>query len=161
MEVKSKAIEWIKRYAPAELLSLILTLAAAGFTFTYTNSYVASALAGTWGGNIGFFGYILVADIFHGIKSCRVAGILFTSKNVFMIIRSLLVEFGLAEVADSFFIRPFLMYYLPILCNDFSIGIILAKISADITFYIPAIFFYESNKRYFGKKEHPNKKSTE
>jgi hypothetical protein len=158
MEVKRKVIEWIKRYAPAEVLSLILTVIAAGLTFTYTDSYVAAALAGTWGGNIGFFGYILLADIFHDIKNCRAAGIPFTSKNIFMIIRSLLVEFGLAEIADSFFIRPFLMYYLPILCNDFSIGIILAKISADITFYIPAIFFYESNKRYWGKSD-PNKKT--
>jgi hypothetical protein len=161
MEVKRKAIEWIKRYAPAEVLSLILTLVAAGLTFTYTHSYVAAALAGTWGGNIGFFGFILAADIFHGIKICRTAGVPFTLKNILMIIRSLLVEFGLAEIADSFFIRPFLMYYLPILCNDFSIGIILAKISADITFYIPAIFFYESNKRYFGKKDSNKKRSAE
>jgi hypothetical protein len=150
--MKSKIIEWIKRYAPAEILSFISTLIAAGLTFIYTENHVAAALAGTWGGNVGFFGYILALDIFRSIRDCHIKSLPYKSKDLWINIRGLLVEFGITEIADSFFIRPFLMYYLPILIGNFLIGILFAKAVADITFYIPAIFFYEFNKKYHKKK---------
>jgi hypothetical protein len=146
--MKAKIREWIKRYVPAEILSFIVTLIAAVLTFSYTQNQIAAALAGTWGGNVGFFGYILALDIFRSIKERRSANSSYTAKDLWLNIRGLLVEFGIAEIADSFFIRPFLMYYLPILTGNFSLGILLAKIAADITFYTPAIFFYELNKKY-------------
>jgi hypothetical protein len=145
--MKAKITEWIKRYVPAEALSLIMTIIAAGLTFRYTGNHIAAALAGTWGGNAGFFGYILVRDIFKSVKECHKENLPYKGRNLWLSFRSLLVEFGLAEIADSFFIRPFLMYYLPILTGNFSIGILLAKVAADISFYIPAIYFYEFNKK--------------
>jgi hypothetical protein len=152
MKISSKITEWIKRYAPAEALSFLLTLLAAGITFGISNNHVASALAGTWGGNAGFFGYILIADILKSRKESKSKNTPFQVKDVWIVVRLLFLEFGFAEIADSFFVRPFLMYYLPIVLENFSLGIILAKFAADITFYIPAIFFYESNKKYLGRK---------
>jgi hypothetical protein len=152
MKTSSKISEWIKRYAPAEAVSFLFTLLAAGITFNFSKNHVASALAGTWGGNAGFFGYILASDIIQSRKECRKKGMPFQLKEVGLIIRGLILEFGFAEIADSFFVRPFLMYYLPLVFSNFSLGIILAKFAADITFYIPAIFFYESNKRIVKRK---------
>ncbi|HXA00964.1 MAG TPA: hypothetical protein VNW99_03190 [Cytophagaceae bacterium] len=149
--MKAKIIEWIKRYAPAEVLSIITTFIAAGLTFSHTENHVAAALAATWGGNAGFFGYILTLDIFRSARESRLKNIPYKGKDLWINIRGLLVEFGITEIADSFFIRPFLMYYLPILTGNFSMGILLAKVAADITFYIPAIFFYEINKKYHRK----------
>jgi hypothetical protein len=150
--MNAKITEWIKRYAPAEILSLITTFIFAGSTYSYTKNHVASAVAGTWGGNAGFFGYILTMDILQKRNGLLAKGLSYSSKDLWVNIRALIVEFGLAEIADSFFIRPFLMYYLPIFFGNFSIGILLAKIAADITFYIPAIFFYESNKNILKRK---------
>jgi hypothetical protein len=146
--MKVKIIEWIRRYVPAEVLSLITTFISAGLTFNYTQNHITAALAGTWGGNAGFFGYILALDILRSARECHLKNISYKSRDLWKNIRALLVEFGITEIADSFFIRPFLMYYLPVLLNDFSMGILLAKVAADVTFYIPAIFFYEVNKKY-------------
>ena len=64
---------------------------------------------------------------------------------------ALLLEFGVAEALDSLLVRPCLMYYLPRLLGHFSWGIITAKFVADLTFYIPAIIFYEWSKKRFRK----------
>ena len=39
------------------------------------------------------------------------------------------------------------MYYLPRWLGHFGAGILLAKLLADVTFYIPAILSYELSKK--------------
>lgn len=138
----------MKRYLPAEIASIITTLISAGLAYQLTGNQLTTALAGTWGGNISYFGYILISDIIRTIKERHRAGVPYTGKTFLKNLRDLALEFGVAEVIDSFFIRPMLMYYLPILLDNLSLGILLAKIAADITFYIPAIVSYELGKKY-------------
>ncbi|TGE22421.1 hypothetical protein E5K00_19465 [Hymenobacter aquaticus] len=139
--------EWLKRYGPAELLSVGATLAAAGLGFELTGSYVAAALAGTWAGNVAYFGYILALDIRQTRRRRRAAGQPYTGRVLLRNLRALVVEFGLAELFDSLLIRPALMYYLPKALGSLSGGILLAKLLADVTFYVPAIISYELSKK--------------
>ena len=69
------------------------------------------------------------------------------SKDVLFLIRNLLLEFGYPAILDLFFIRPFCMYWMPILTANYLIGIILGKIAADIIFYGLAIVNYELLKK--------------
>ena len=39
------------------------------------------------------------------------------------------------------------MYYLPLWLGHFAGGVLLAKLLADVTFYIPAILSYELSKK--------------
>jgi hypothetical protein len=149
--MKQKIREWIWRYLPAEILSVIITLLSAGFTYQLTGNYITTALAGTWGGNIAYFGYILISDIIQTKKKCHIAGKQYDKRNFLLNLKELALEFGIAEVIDSFFIRPALMYYLPILLGNLSLGIFIAKIAADVTFYIPAIISYELRKKHLNK----------
>jgi hypothetical protein len=146
--MKRKVKEWLKRYLPAEILSVIATLATAMLVFKATNDPLSTALAGTWGGNIAYFGYILVKDILITEKKCGTAGAAYTFKHLFNNLRALVLEFGPAEVLDSFLIRPALMYYIPVWIGQLALGILIAKIAADITFYIPAIISYELRDKY-------------
>ena len=143
--------EWLQRYLPAEILSVILTLISAGVVSYLTQNPVKTALAGTWGGNLAYFGYILIADIIHTKRVLHKLNQRYRLKSFLKNIRALLVEFGIAEVADSFFIRPLLMYYFPIWLNSLTWGILVAKLSADITFYVPAIISYEMSKKRLRK----------
>ena len=63
--------------------------------------------------------------------------------------RSLLIEFGLAEVVDSAFVRPYLLWLSPQLIGQLQLGWLIAKLAADIVFYTLAIAGYEFHKRYF------------
>lgn len=145
--MKNKAKEWLKRYLPAEILSIFATLVAASLTFKVTGSGVKTALAATWAGNVFYFGYILALDVWQTRKAAQQNGIPYTIKTFSRNLRALLVEFGLAELFDSFLIRPALMFYLPRWLGNLSWGILLAKLLADFTFYVPAIISYEISKK--------------
>jgi hypothetical protein len=68
-------------------------------------------------------------------------------KEILFLIRNLLLEFGYPAILDLFFIRPFCMYWMPILTSNYFMGIILGKITADSIFYGLAIINYELIKR--------------
>jgi hypothetical protein len=131
--------EWAARYLPAEALSLAATLGAAGLVYRATGRGAPAALAATWAGNLAFFGCIIGRDVWRARPlSWRTAG---------RLARALVLEFGAAEVLDSFFIRPALLYYVPRWLGHFGWGVVLAKFTADVTFYIPAILGYELSRR--------------
>lgn len=135
----SKLREWAARYLPAEALSLAATLGAAGLVFHHTGQRAPAALAATWAGNVAFFGILIGRDVWRARPlSWRRAG---------QVARALLIEFGAAEVLDSFLIRPALLYYVPRWLGHFGWGVVLAKFAADVTFYIPAIIGYEWSRR--------------
>ena len=141
----------MQRYLPGEILSVILTLVSAGVVSYLTQNPVKTALAGTWGGNLAYFGYILIADIIQAKRVLHKLNQRYKFKSFLKNLRALLIEFGVAEIADSFFIRPLLMYYLPIWLNSLTWGILVAKFTADITFYVPAIISYEMSKKHLRK----------
>ncbi|MCC2547135.1 hypothetical protein LJY25_11815 [Hymenobacter sp. BT175] len=147
--MKPLILEWLRRYLPAELLSAAATLAGALLAFRSTHSGVAAALAATWAGNVVYFGYLLLLDARLAYRQRRALGRPYTVKTFARNVRALAVEFGLAELADSFLIRPALMYYLPRWLGSLAGGILLAKLLADISFYIPAIVGYELSKKRF------------
>jgi len=146
--MRERVKELIKRYLPAEILSILVTLASSWLVFELTQNAITTALAGTWGGNIAYFGYILVNDILISLKNCKRNNLNYKWKNFLQNIRALAVEFGIAELIDSLFIRPTLMYYFPIWLDNLTLGVLVAKIAADVTFYIPAIISYEFGKKY-------------
>lgn len=145
--MKNRAKEWIKRYLPAEIISIVVTLVSSLLTYKLTKSNLTTALVGTWVGNIGYFGTILLTDVFTTNRELVLKNKPYTLKTFILNVRALFVEFGIAEFFDSLFVRPTLMYYLPIWVNDISLGVIIAKFAADITFYVPAIIAYELSKK--------------
>lgn len=145
--MKQKITEWLKRYGLAEVISLSLTVVSAWLTFHFTQNKTTTALVGTWVGNFGYFGTILIEDILLAMRQLGVVGKHYSLETFYKNVRALFVEFGITELFDTLFIRPTLMYYIPIWVGDLSWGVIIAKFAADITFYIPAIVSYEFSKK--------------
>ncbi len=145
--MNQKVKEWLIRYLPAEIISIIVTLVSSVLTYNITKSHLSTALVGTWVGNFGYFGPILLTDMYKTNKELIQKGKKYTFKTFTLNLRALFVEFGIAELFDGILVRPTLMYYLPIWVNDISLGVMLAKFAADITFYIPAIIGYEFSKK--------------
>jgi len=145
--MKQKIREWARRYLPAELLSVVATLAGAWAALHSTHSPLSAALAGTWAGNVAYFGYLLWQDVRLARLIRRAQGQPYTRRTFGRNLRALAVEFGPAEVLDSLLIRPALMYYLPRWLGSFTGGIMAAKLLADVTFYVPAIISYELSKK--------------
>lgn len=81
----------------------------------------------------------------------RAQGRRYTAGTLGRNIRALVVEFGVAEVFDSLFIRPALLYWLPRWLHSVPLGVLAAKLAADVTFYIPTIISYELSKQRLRK----------
>jgi hypothetical protein len=125
--------EWFHRYAVAEVTGLVCALLAA-VAVGRTAGPAAAAIAGTLGEGVGFYGVILVREVRRHGATWRVA-------------RGLVVEFGLAEVADTLAVRPLAMYGATVLAGDTLVGVLVGKVAADVVFYTVAIAGYELRKR--------------
>ena len=145
--MKEKLREWIKRYGLAEIISLTATVVASWLAFELTKNNITTALVATWIGNIGYFGTILIQDIQLAINQLREKDKKYSLETFYQNLRALFVEFGIAEIFDTFLIRPALLYYFPLLVGNRTLGVVIAKFTADKTFYIPAIISYELSKK--------------
>ena len=147
----SRVREWLHRYGPAELFSLLATVGAAVGTEHLRGSGAAVALAATWAGNVAYFGLILGQDVRHTRRALRAQGRAYSLRTFGRNVRALAVEFGAAEALDSLLIRPALMYWLPLWLHSVPRGVLVAKFAADVTFYVPAIIGYELSKKRLRK----------
>ena len=114
---------------------------------TIRSARYRSNFAATWAGNISYFGTILIQDIFEAKAQLKSVGKQYTTETFYKNVRALFVEFGIAEVFDTFLIRPTLLYYIPLWLGNLSLGVVVAKFTADISFYLPAIISYELSKK--------------
>ena len=119
----SRGREW-RRYGPAEVLSL----------------------AATWAGNLAYFGYLLGQDVWQTRQVLRAQGRRYSAGTLGRNIRALAVEFGVAGVLDSLFIRPALLHWL----HSVPLSVLAAKLAAGVTFYVP-IISYELSKQKLRK----------
>lgn len=144
----NKIKEWFKRYFPAEILALVGALAGASLVYFLTGNRIIAAYGGAIGENIGYYGLIISKDIRKSIRTHKDKKLKYGLRSFAKDVRNLFVEFGLSETLDSFIIRPFAMYVFPIILGSYTLGIVVGKFAADITFYIPTIIFYEIRKKY-------------
>jgi hypothetical protein len=140
-----KIKEWVLRYGPAEIISTIFAVTISYITYNTTENAIMTAFAGVWGENIGFYGCLFFRDYNKSFQDQQISLI----RKVYINSRNLFVEFGVAEIADSFLIRPFCMYYFITSVESTAYAIISGKLVADIFFYIPAIIGYEVKKKWF------------
>ncbi|MGI4869774.1 MAG: hypothetical protein ACRYFX_01205 [Janthinobacterium lividum] len=142
----SRLREWLGRYGPAQLLSVLATLGAAQAATHAGANGVAVALAATWTGNLAYFGLILGQDVRRTRYQLHTQGRAYTWRTLARNGRALVVEFGTAEALDSLLIRPALLYWLPRWLHHMPLGVMVGQLAADVTFYIPAIISYELSK---------------
>ena len=133
--MKAKVVIWIKRYGWAEVMGFIGASSGGIVTNILFSNSIITALGGTWGENIGYYGSIIIKDSRK-------------QNNFFKILRNLLLEFGPAECFDSFLVRPFTLYIFPKLLNNLPLGLVAGKFTADFIFYIPTIIAYELKNKF-------------
>jgi ornithine decarboxylase len=122
----SRVREWVNRYLPAEAAAIAGAVLAA-WLVDRVHFAAATAFAGAIGETLAFYAVIIA----------RQRGVL---------LRSLLIEFGVAESADTFLVRPLAMYIASALVGQAVLGVVLGKLAADVVFYGLAITGYEINR---------------
>lgn len=120
---------WLRRYAPAEIVALVT--AAAGYLLfdAATDNAVAAAYGAAVGDNVGYYGTLVVREIAAGRR-----------------VGALVVEFGPAEALDSALVRPACVAVSTAALGP-AVGVLVAKVLADLAFYVPVITTYELRRR--------------
>jgi hypothetical protein len=148
-----KLKSWIKRYLPAEVAGTITAITCATIVYIITKNEIITALAGTWGENIGFYGVMITRDIASAKRLHKSKRKRYTVTSFFKTLRDIILEFGPAELLDTLLVRPTMMYLFPKLLNNIQLGVFAGKIAADIIFYLPTIISYELQQIYRKKKK--------
>jgi hypothetical protein len=146
---KTQFKEWFDRYKYAELAAT--SAALLGSQFSRIFSGVTTAYLITFAEYFAFYSVIIGMAYLQCTKKNKAIQQKTTFREVLMIIKNVLLEFGYPAVVDILFIRPFCMYWLPIFTGNALTGIMAGKVCADVVFYFLTIVNYEwmKSKNHF------------
>jgi len=142
---KANFKEWFDRYKYSELAATSAALLASQFSRIYSGLTTAYLI--TFSEYFAFYSVMIYRSYKSKAVQNRDKNQKVSTKEILIIIRDLFLEFGYPAVLDFFFIRPFCMYWMPILIGNYFVGIILGKITADSVFYFLSIINYEWIKK--------------
>lgn len=145
MLTKSNFKEWFNRYKYAELASTSAALTTSLFSKMYSGLTTAYLI--TFAEYLAFYSVILFSSYKKLTQQNKLLNRKTYAREVLSLTKNLILEFGYPAFLDFLVIRPFCMYWMPILCGNYFFGIILGKISADLCFYCFTIINYELIKR--------------
>jgi hypothetical protein len=145
--LRIKAMEWLRRYLPNEIVGTLGELGGAAAAYLATDSLAAAAVAASVGATVGYYAaaYLGAVRGAYREQGARPPAVRVLIANL-LAVRSVLVEFGPAELLDSIFVRPLAFYFGPLVFGNVVAGWIFAKLVADVCFYAVAIFSYERFK---------------
>jgi len=141
MLTKSNFKEWFNRYKYAELASTSAALLTSLFSKIYSGLTTAYLI--TFAEYFAFYGVIIFTSYRKLARQNKILEKTTTLNDVISLIKNLALEFGYPAFLDFLVVRPFCMYWMPILCGNYFFGIILGKITADSCFYFLTIINYE------------------
>jgi hypothetical protein len=145
MLTKSNFKEWFNRYKYAELASTTAALLTSFFSTIYSGLTTAYLI--TFAEYLAFYGTILVSSYRKIAQQNKLQNKTTTFGEMVSLVKNLVLEFGYPAFLDFLVVRPFCMYWMPILCGNYFFGIILGKITADTCFYFFTIINYEIIKK--------------
>lgn len=144
----NKIKEWLARYAVAEVLSWTVLLLFSLVCLLITDNGVLIAFLGSIIQTIAYYAYILIKDVWLKRRRLIKDGKHYTYVTFLKDVRNILIEFGPSEVLDTLIVRPAALYIGPLLIGNFTVGLLVGSIVADIIYYIPTIILYEMRKKY-------------
>lgn len=170
-----KVIGWIKRYLPAELTGATAAVLGTTLAWQLDQSWAVIALVGTWSDVVGFYLTMIVQEwrsqrpqqvlsllndqpsgqLRLGWRMTAVAYVTSVRQTIgflTQLLRTLVVEFGPAELLDPFILRPAFLALAMHLIPGVHWAVIVGKVAADLIFYTVAISSLELRQKLATKK---------
>ncbi|MBK7782218.1 MAG: hypothetical protein IPJ58_15890 [Ardenticatenia bacterium] len=146
---QTKAWQWFRRYAPLEAAGTIGALVGAWLALALTEQMAAVVVAATIGENLGYYGLAALRELqrHNRLSALRSHSLSRSLAIGWRTLRGLLLEFGPAELLDSAWIRPGLMFMMSRWVESVAASVLLGKLLADLLFYAMAISGHELERR--------------
>lgn len=174
-----KVIGWLKRYLPAEVTGTTAAILGTTLAWQFDQSLAVTALVGTWCEVVGFYLAMMIQEwcnqrpqpslslrnsqpnrrLERGWQArimARLTSVRQTIGFLTQILRTLVVEFGPAELVDPFLVRPALLALAMHLVPGVHWAVIIGKVTADLIFYTVAISSFELRQKMATKNSHNN-----
>jgi hypothetical protein len=140
-----KICEWLYRYTPSEIAAIITAYLGFWYVHRLTQNHVAASYAAAMTENIGFYGVMIIRETYASWKVQAAAQQRYRFSHFVSTCALLLFEFGPGELLDSLIVRPITIgiathYY------GMELGVLVGKLMADVTFFLPTIALYELKK---------------
>jgi hypothetical protein len=146
-----KLREWLHRYIPSEIAAIATAYLGFWYVFTLSHNHTEASFASAMSENIGFYAVILFREFVKGRKNALLRSEPYTSGAFMKTCLGLVAEFGPGELLDSFLVRPITIglatHYL-----GMELGVLVGKLAADVSFFVPTILIYEFKKSYLARK---------
>lgn len=126
---------WIKRYLPPELAGTATMLVAGVAVAAAAAPAIVIGLVGTAAENVGFYCVAAITVWREQRLNFPDDGVLRRVRRVAVL---LVLEFGPAELLDTFLVRPLALTLAVHLLPDIALGLIVGKLAADVVFYVLA-----------------------
>lgn len=143
---RMRAWFWVRRYGPAEFACLATMLIASVVAARLTDSPPLLAASAIIGATVGFYG-VLVTTVMREQLALLPAGSGRMRRVFARSLGLLAAEFGFAEVADTFFLRPALMIIGVVVIGDAVWGLLAGKLVADVLFYVISAVCFRMTER--------------
>ena len=142
---------WVMRYLPLEVLGTLASLGAAWIAYQASGSLAVAAIAGALGESAGYYALVVVRAARGHRASARVRRLPGRDRRgwavTWLTARSVVAEFGPAELVDSFLVRPALLWAASALWGANLGAWLVGKLAADAVFYLVAIASFETGRR--------------
>jgi hypothetical protein len=144
MKINKKTKEWLQRYAPAEVCGIIGWQLFSFLWLYFTGSREIAAFTGSIWDTGSIYTFITAREVITDRKKWKFYWFFWIIKTF----RNLIAEFWVAEIFDVLLIRPFCMYFFPLIISNFQLWIFIGWMVANLSFYGMAIIWYEVRKKY-------------
>jgi hypothetical protein len=136
--IRRTGAAWLRIYGGPEVAGLLAAAGAFGLVHFSDGPLLGAALAGAWAEDVAFVGYFAVRALREQSHQHRDRqGVPFYLLTFCAAFWSIFVELGVAETADKF-VRPALFYEIPHGLHHLVAGFLVAKLAADVVYYLLA-----------------------
>jgi small-conductance mechanosensitive channel len=143
--VRAKMQEWSLRYLPSEFLAIVAAYTGYYYVWLPSQNILLASYCAAMAEIIAFYTVMFTRENITRWRQAKIQHKTYGAHEMFHVSAGLIMEFGFSELVDGFFIRPLIVSFAISMCGS-SWGILLGKLTADITFYIPVIILYELRK---------------
>jgi ornithine decarboxylase len=136
----------MSHFLPSEIAGTCAALLIASSFYTLTGRVSAAVFAASLAESVGFYSTAI-------FRECR------RQVDLVAAIRNVTLDFGPAEIVDTFLLRPMAMYFLEGITHNLIVGVVLGKLLGDVFFYAVAIPSHEL-RRKIQNNATPTKRNT-
>lgn len=126
---------WLRRYLLAEVVGLLAALGNITLASRLTDNTVLLVAVSVYGGALGYYSALFLSLFYASRRVKPMAGGVYAPYSSRRKLRTLLMSLGSAELVDSLFLSPLLLYLALHLLPNHQLAVVVSEVISTLAFY--------------------------